>query len=148
MSEPSPDLWDPGRPEALHRVLQDVKSPCLQSALQDKEPELKRRKIDLIFKDVLKLKEEKEEEEEEEEEEEQCGGKHLLQIKKIQEEEEGPSTSSCSSCVKLRKRIVELEEELSQLRGGRGGPSNILHSGAPPPRAGPRRGLCRWDTLL
>lgn len=141
MSEPSPDLWDPGRPEALHRVLQDVKSPCLQSALQGKEPEeeepeLKRRKIDLIFKDVLKLKEEKEEEEEEQEQE-QCGGKHLLQIKKIQEEEEGPSTSSCSSCVKLRKRIVELEEELSQLRGGRGGVPTSSTQEPPHPEQGP-----------
>jgi len=39
--------------------------------------------------------------------------------------------------VKLRKRIVELEEELSQLRGGRGGVPTSSTQEPPHPEQGP-----------
>lgn len=93
------------------------------------EPPAKRKKIDLIFRDVLQasledspktwpcytksecktvcdinnpgLKEEVEQEEEEPE--------------RVTSAE--PSTSFCPNCVKLKRRILELEEELGRLRG-------------------------------
>lgn len=49
-----------------------------------------------------------------------------LQLKLEEKEEEkqtrsDPSTSFCPNCVKLKKRILELEEELQRLRGEQGG---------------------------
>ncbi|KAM9376544.1 zinc finger protein 862 isoform 2-T3 [Pholidichthys leucotaenia] len=110
----------------------DIKSHCLKSTAQGKiccreeeesdwQPLAKKKRIELIFRDVLQasledtstshrtagvvhvpvLKKEKEEEEEEEEE----------------RSSEEPSTSFCPNCVKLKRRILELEEELSRLRG-------------------------------
>ncbi|KAM9351874.1 zinc finger protein 862 [Symphorus nematophorus] len=123
----------------------DFKSPCLQSALQGKsspckqpseepdgQPPAKRKKIDLIFKDVLEASLED-------------SGKsslpseckiaalasgfsssesslHITNVKVEEKEEENqsveePSTSFCPNCVKLRRRIMELEEELFRVRG-------------------------------
>ncbi|XP_041651152.1 zinc finger protein 862 [Cheilinus undulatus] len=154
------------KPLILPNVQKDSKSPCLQSALRGKssqskrpdeesdgQPPAKKKKIDLIFKDVLKAS---------------LGDsiKSCISTEckpaaessfnvpnlKVEEKEEDnqskeePSTSFCPNCVKLKKRILELEEELSRLRGGQedvvGAPMSDQHqtqnSQAPPhPEQGP-----------
>lgn len=155
---------DTVKPAVLSNIQTDFKSPCLQSALQGKpspskqpseepdgQPPAKRKKIDLIFKDVLEASLEDASlsqssllgeckkavlgsrlgssesslnvpnlKVEENEEENQCG--------------EEPSTSFCPNCVRLKRRILELEEELSRLRGKqRDGPP--MSEQVPPPNA-------------
>lgn len=49
--------------------------------------------------------------------------KHGLQLKVKEEKTQTstePSTSFCPNCVKLKRRILELEEELLRLRGEQG----------------------------
>lgn len=69
-----------------------------------------------------------------------------LKVEKEEENQNGqePSTSFCHNCVKLKRRILELEEELSLLKGdqrngpptpGQGPPENQLV--APHPEQGP-----------
>uniref|UniRef100_A0A3Q3EQL2 PR domain containing 11 n=1 Tax=Kryptolebias marmoratus TaxID=37003 RepID=A0A3Q3EQL2_KRYMA len=94
--------------------LRPTKEPCEESYDQ---PPAKRKKIDLNFKDVLEASLE------------DCSpswsrssligeSKAGLQLKvKVEEEEKHqtrtePSTSFCPNCVKLKRRILELEEEL------------------------------------
>uniref|UniRef100_A0A3B4A580 SET domain-containing protein n=1 Tax=Periophthalmus magnuspinnatus TaxID=409849 RepID=A0A3B4A580_9GOBI len=101
------------------------------------QPPAKRKKIDLIFKDVL---------------EEKCkvplhtltlntsdtckippqsqalntaqdGGSCGLVLK---QEPEEPSTSFCPNCVKLKRRVAELEAEIERLRGQQGPPGQTL----------------------
>lgn len=155
---------DTGKPAVPSNIQTDFKSPCLQSVLQGKpspskqpseepdgQPPAKRKKIDLIFKDVLEasledaslsqsslLSECKKAvlssrfdssggslnvpnlKVEENEEENQCG--------------EEASTSFCPNCVRLKRRILELEDELSRLRGKqRDGPP--MSEQVPPPNA-------------
>uniref|UniRef100_UPI003AAF683B zinc finger protein 862 n=1 Tax=Centroberyx gerrardi TaxID=166262 RepID=UPI003AAF683B len=145
-----------GNPAVLPRLDKDVKAPCLQSALQckpslskqpgeeaDGQPPAKKKKIDLIFKDVLEASLE-------------ASGRsrahpaghssfpreckvtvlglgfdssdadfNLPPLKVEEKEEETqsneePSTSFCPNCVKLKRRILELEAELSRVRGEQG----------------------------
>ncbi|XP_061577528.1 zinc finger protein 862 isoform X1 [Cololabis saira] len=138
----------PGKPAALPKLLKDFKSPCLKSALHgklfskqpkdesDNQPPAKRKKIDLIFKDVLEASLE----DSSKSWSRPCllggGRRPSLQLGlslsessvscldvKVEETEEDsrsreePSTSFCPNCVKLKRRILELEEELSRLRG-------------------------------
>lgn len=141
---------DTGKPAILPNIQKDFKSPCLQSALQGKpspskqpseepdgQPPAKRKKIDLIFKDVLEASLE---------DSSKCHSSLPSECKtaalglrfnssesslnipnlKVEEKEEEnpsheePSTSFCPNCVKLKRRILELEEELSRLRGEQG----------------------------
>lgn len=143
---------DTGKPAALPNLHKDFKFSCLQSALQGKpgtskqfseesdgQPPAKRKKIDLIFKDVLQASLE---------DSTKFGSQASLpseckvpvlgsgfnssensfnipNLKAEQKEEENqcveePSTSFCPNCVKLKRRILELEEELSRLRGEQG----------------------------
>lgn len=126
----------------------DFKSRCLQSALQGKlskqlseesdgQPPAKRKKIDLIFKDVLeasleesgKFRSRSGQPSEYKvpalvsrfDSSETGFGIPNLKVEEKEEEEnqntEKPSTSFCPNCVKLKRRILELEEELSRLRG-------------------------------
>ncbi|CAK6981881.1 zinc finger protein 862 [Scomber scombrus] len=126
----------------LPNVQKDFKSPCLQSALQSKasdeadgQPPAKRKKIDLIFKDVLEASLEdcsKSRSQARSQAErkaalgsgfnasESCFNVPNLKVEEKEEENqtcEEPSTSFCPNCVKLKKRILELEEELTRLRG-------------------------------
>lgn len=131
---------DTGRPALLPSIQKDFKSPCLQSVLQGKpsptkqpveepdgQPPAKRKKIDLIFKDVLEASLE-----DSTKSKTQCsvgsrvdssdGSLNVSHLKVEEKEEEKPcgeepSTSFCPNCVKLKRRILELEEELSRLRG-------------------------------
>ncbi|CAN9498642.1 unnamed protein product [Ophioblennius macclurei] len=131
-------LTDPEKPPVLFNLQKDFKCP-LQTKVSkpptsedlDGPPPTKRKKIDLIFKDVLEASLD------------DSGKPRIagdvttphdsectlaesapcLKVEEKEEEEEEsshkPSTSFCPNCVKLRRRIVELEEELSRLRGGR-----------------------------
>lgn len=144
----------------LPNTQEDFKSPCLQSALQGKpspskqhgedsdgQPPAKRKKIDLIFKDVLEASLEDSSKSVVHSE---CkglgseGGFNVPNLKVEEKEEEDhsseePSTSFCPNCVKLKRRIQELEEELSRVRGERSnlvGPA--MSDQAPPhPEQGP-----------
>ncbi|XP_005937003.1 zinc finger protein 862 [Haplochromis burtoni] len=128
----------------------DFKSPCLQSALQGKlskqpseesdgQPPAKRKKIDLIFKNVLeasledsgKFRFRSGQTSEYKvpalvsgfDSSESGFGVPNLKVEEKEEENqstEKPSTSFCPNCVKLKRRILELEEELSRLRGEQG----------------------------
>ncbi|XP_028287701.1 zinc finger protein 862 [Parambassis ranga] len=117
---------DPGKPAAPLGLQKDSKSPCLRSALQGKQlseesssqPPAKRKKIELIFKEVLQASLE---------DSGKSGSSRcsILDLKVEQKQEENPtseepSTSFCPNCVKLKRRILELEEELSRLRGEQG----------------------------
>lgn len=145
-----------GKTAVLSNTDKDFKSPRLQSALQGKhspskqeedsegQPPVKRKKIDHIFKDVLKaslgdsdklciLSECKPSAPE--------GGFGVPHLKVEEKDEETqkkeePSTSFCPNCVRLKRRIVELEEELCRLRGGQdnsAGPNMSEHSNQAPP---------------
>lgn len=135
---------DIGKPN----IQTDFKSPCLQSALQGKpspskqpseepdgQPPAKRKKIDLIFKDVLEASLENFSKSRTQSSlPSECkiavlgSGSHSAEScfnvpdLKVEEKEENqsseePSTSFCPNCVRLKRRILELEEELSRLRG-------------------------------
>lgn len=66
-----------------------------------------------------------------------------LKVEEKEEEKQEPSTSFCPNCVRLKRRIQELEEELSRVRGEQGnvGPSMSEQSqhvqGPPHPEQGP-----------
>ncbi|XP_058501273.1 zinc finger protein 862 [Solea solea] len=127
---------DTGKPSVLSNLPREFKSPCLQSALQGKlcpskqpsdesdgQPPAKRKKIDLIFKDVLEASLEdpgRSSFQTTLHSECKAPGSGLslnLKVEEKEEENQEPSTSFCPNCVKLKKRILELEEELSRLRG-------------------------------
>ncbi|KAG7523056.1 PR domain-containing protein 11 [Solea senegalensis] len=126
---------DSGKPAVLSNLPKEFKSPCLQSALQGKlcpgkqpsdecdQPPAKRKKIDLIFKDVLEASLEdpgRSSFQTTLHSECKAPGSGLslnLKVEEKEEENQEPSTSFCPNCVKLKKRILELEEELSRLRG-------------------------------
>uniref|UniRef100_A0A3P8X7E8 PR/SET domain 11 n=1 Tax=Cynoglossus semilaevis TaxID=244447 RepID=A0A3P8X7E8_CYNSE len=123
----------------------DSSSPCLQSALQGKpwpikepshesdgQPAAKKKKIDFIFKDVLEASLGASSKSNSQTSiHRQCraakpgtefnGSKNtsIVQDLKVenQEEEKEPSTSFCPNCVKLKRRIQELEDELSRVKG-------------------------------
>lgn len=154
----------PGRPAVLPCAQKDFKSSCLQSALQGKpsptkhqteevdgQPPTKKKKIDLIFKDVLEASLE----DSGRSRSHACGQSsrdfkvagfisyvnsfNVPNLKVEEKEEESqtggePSTSFCPNCVKLKRRILELEEELSRLRGGKGHSTDPpMSEQAPPP---------------
>ncbi|XP_035497431.1 zinc finger protein 862 isoform X2 [Scophthalmus maximus] len=142
---------DTGKPAVLPNAQKDFKSPCLQSALQGKlcpgkqpseecdgQPPTKRKKIDLIFKDVLEASlEDPSKSRSQSSLRSECKvpvlgsglnsstssskvpnfGTPNLKVEEEEEEKQEPSTSFCPNCVKLKRRILELEEELSRLRG-------------------------------
>lgn len=138
---------DPDKPAVLQRLQKDFKSPAPPSDLKvklctskqsceevDDQPPAKKKKIDLIFKDVLEASLE----ESSKSRSRSCllgdSDKKELQLAadlsesrlvvsnlKAEESEENltggePSTSFCPNCVKLKQRILELEEELSHFR--------------------------------
>ncbi|XP_037623935.1 zinc finger protein 862 isoform X1 [Sebastes umbrosus] len=135
----------------LPKIQEDFKSPALQgkpspskqpSEESDGQPPAKRKKIDLIFKDVLEASlEDSCQSRSQSSLHSDCkapvgfnlsdGSFTVLNLKVEEKEEENqsieePSTSFCPNCVKLKRRIQELEEELSRVRGQRGdrvGPS-------------------------
>lgn len=150
------------KPAVPSSVPRDFKSPCLQSALQGKageeadgQPPAKRKKIDLIFKDVLEASlEDSGRSRTRSSSHPECktapGAESFsvpnLKVEEKEEESparEEPSTSFCPNCVKLKRRILELEEELTRLRGEPAArPSNEpvqhQHDQAPPhPEQGP-----------
>lgn len=97
----------------------------------DSQPPAKRKKIDLIFRDVLQASLEDSAKTWPCFTNSECktvlqGGINILGLKEEVDhgevEQESvtsaePSTSFCPNCVKLKKRILELEEELTRLRG-------------------------------
>ncbi|XP_043981879.1 zinc finger protein 862 [Gambusia affinis] len=105
----------------------------------DGQPPAKKKKIDLIFKDVLEASLE------------DCtkprsGSSPSVPNLKAEKGEDNltsgePSTSFCPNCIKLKRRILELEEELSHLRKQQGnsvGPSSSeLQPDPPHPEQGP-----------
>lgn len=135
--------YSPEYIQKLHSVSQERidhtlrTGPEVSSIVRIKEdsedqPPAKRKKIDLIFKDVLKASLE-----------EKCkvplhilslnapetckipqqsqtlnaaGGLSGLVLKQEPEEQEEPSTSFCPNCVRLKRRVAELEAELDCLR--------------------------------
>uniref|UniRef100_A0A3Q2PUT2 PR/SET domain 11 n=1 Tax=Fundulus heteroclitus TaxID=8078 RepID=A0A3Q2PUT2_FUNHE len=149
---------DPEKPAVFQKLQKDFKPPGLPSALQgklctsrqsceelDRQPPAKKKKIDLIFKDVLEASLEDPRKSgssscllgEGDKPDLQPGAdvsvsRRSVPNLKAEETEESvssrkPSTSSCPNCVKLKKRIVELEEELACLRRQQGnspGPSS------------------------
>ncbi|KAM7415401.1 hypothetical protein PAMA_019974 [Pampus argenteus] len=146
---------DSGKPAVLPNIQKDFKSPSLQSALQckpspskppteeaDGQPPAKRKKIDLIFKEVLEASLEGSSKSRSQftlhtdcktpfvsgfNSSESCFNVPNLKVEEKEEENqnsEEPSTSFCPNCVKLRRRILELEKELSNLRGERG---DVVH---------------------
>lgn len=174
---------DPGK---LPNLQKDFKSPCLHSALQgklfpskqpseepDSQPPAKRKKIDLIFKDVLEASLE----DSSKPRPRPClpseckipalrfdssseSGFNVPDLKVEEKEEENqsseePSTSFCPNCVKLKRRILELEEELSRLKGpATSEQTQTQHDQAPPlPEQGPVEDLqgglgrlkCSWS---
>ncbi|XP_035981383.1 zinc finger protein 862 [Fundulus heteroclitus] len=151
---------DPGdtHPAVFQKLQKDFKPPGLPSALQGKlctsrqsceeldgQPPAKKKKIDLIFKDVLEASLEDSRKSgsgscllgEGDKPDLQPGAdvsesRRSVPNLKAEETEESVSSrklsaSSCPNCVKLKKRIVELEEELACLRRQQGnspGPSS------------------------
>lgn len=149
--------------ESLPSFQTDLK-PRKPSEEPDGPPSAKKKKIDLIFKDVLEASLEG------------SGGVKppsspppecktaprpsgldsaegpfsVLRPKVEKEEErwsvEEASTSFCPNCVRLKRRILELEEELSRLKGDRrdgppdGGPAEPQQA-APQPQQGPMEDL-------
>ncbi len=140
---------DTVKPAVLPSIQKDFKSPCLQSAVQGKpspskqpseepdgQPPAKKKKIDLIFKDVLEasLEDSCKSRSQSSLPSESKAAVHGSEFNssesnfnvpnlKVEEKEEEnqsseePSTSFCPNCVKLKRRILELEEELLRLRG-------------------------------
>uniref|UniRef100_A0A8C2WZ09 PR domain containing 11 n=1 Tax=Cyclopterus lumpus TaxID=8103 RepID=A0A8C2WZ09_CYCLU len=125
---------------ALFNIQEDFKPPCLQSVLQGKanagklsseepdgQPPAKRKKIDLIFKDVLEASlEDSGKSRSQSSLHGECkaavlglnssdGGFNVPNLK-VEENQSGEksSTSFCPNCIILKRRIQELEEELSR----------------------------------
>lgn len=142
--------------------MQRKRSPSKASEEPDGPPSAKKKKIDLIFKDVLEAslegsgrgKPQSSLPSECEIASHTSGihsseGPFSVPSLKVEKEEENrsveePSTSFCPNCVKLKRRILELEEELSRLKGDRrdgppvserGPPEN--QQAAPHPEQGP-----------
>ncbi|KAF1386294.1 hypothetical protein PFLUV_G00093110 [Perca fluviatilis] len=112
----------------------------------DGQPPAKKKKIDLIFKDVLEASLESRSS--------LPGGLPVPKLKVEETEEENqssqePCTSFCPNCVRLKRRIQELEDELSRVRGERRekpmsgpthpdqGPGTQRDQGPPHPEQGP-----------
>ncbi|TDH09985.1 hypothetical protein EPR50_G00092830 [Perca flavescens] len=112
----------------------------------DGQPPAKKKKIDLIFKDVLEASLESRSS--------LHGGLTVPKLKVEETEEENqssqePCTSFCPNCVRLKRRIQELEDELSRVRGERReapmsgqtqrdqGPGTQRDQGPPHPEQGP-----------
>lgn len=148
---------DNRKSEVLSKVQGDFKSPCLQSSSQTKpsagkpsrddadgQPPTKRKKIDFIFKDVLEASLEDKSPLTE------CkvplqklalnaATENTISSLKQENEEQSqePSTSFCPNCVRLKRRITELEEELERLRGQHSTPPNDQPPPPPHPEQGP-----------
>ncbi|XP_038138092.1 zinc finger protein 862 [Cyprinodon tularosa] len=159
---------DPEKTLVLQKVQEDLKSPALPSALRGKQcssklssegqPPAKKKKIDLIFKGVLEASLGDSSESRSGSHLHSEGHKPFFQpgadtsdscvgipnqtVPKIEENPTGqePSTPFCPNCVRLKKRIMELEEELSRLRNQQGnsmGPSSPLILDPPHPEQAP-----------
>lgn len=146
-----PDLK---KSESLPSSQRDFKSSSLPSTVRGKhspskpseepngQPPAKKKKIDLIFKDVLEASLEGSAWDKSQSSlPSECKtGEHsswidsieggfsvpCLKVEKEEENQRGeePSTSFCHNCIKLKRRILELEEELYRLKGDqRDGPS-------------------------
>lgn len=145
-SEKTISIPDSGKPAGLLNLLKVFKSPSPQSKLNSSKPEnreewesqppAKRKKIDLIFKDVLqasldgsaKLHSQTCHSSEDTSPSQESGFELSklalnvpnLKVEKKEEEKHSspePSTSFCPNCVKLKRRILELETELSRVKG-------------------------------
>lgn len=114
----------------IQRGLKSLQGKLSTSKQPSEEPPAKRKKIDLIFRDVLQASLGDSSENKPCYTESECKSVRRSDInipgfkeEVEQEEEQGsvssaePSTSFCPNCVKLKKRILELEEELRRLRG-------------------------------
>lgn len=119
--------------KVLPKIQSDLNS--LQGKLStskqpSEEPPAKRKKIDLIFRDILQASLGDSSENKPCYTESDCKIVRQTDINVLglkeeveQEDEQGsvtsaePSTSFCPNCVKLKRRILELEEELRRLRG-------------------------------
>ncbi|XP_023207890.1 PR domain-containing protein 11 isoform X2 [Xiphophorus maculatus] len=128
-------------PRSLHKELPAPKLCTGKQSCEetDGQPPAKKKKIDLIFKDVIEASLE------------DCtkprsGSSPSVPNLKVEKGEDNltsgePSTSFCPNCVKLKRRILELEEELSHLRKQQGnsvGPSSSeLQPDPPHPEQGP-----------
>lgn len=128
-------------------------SPSKQASEEpDCQPQAKRKKIDLIFKDVLEAslgdssKYKSLSSLPSEGKTATVGSsERSLDIPKLKAEEkeeenqsdEEPSTSYCPNCVKLKRRILELEEELAHLRGEQGDGPPQTNQATPHPEQGP-----------
>lgn len=114
------------------RSLQAKPSPSKQPGEEpDSQPPAKRKKIDLIFRDVLQASLEDSAKTWPCVTNSECktvwqGGINIPGLKEEVDQGEAeqgrvtsaePSTSFCPNCVKLKRRILELEEELTRLRG-------------------------------
>lgn len=137
-------------------------SPSKASEEPDGPPSAKKKKIDLIFKEVLEASLEGSGWAKPQSSlptectaashtsgADSSEGPFGVPGLKVEKEEENqsvgePSTSFCPNCVKLKRRILELEEELSRLKGDRrdgppvserGPPEN--QRAAPHPEQGP-----------
>lgn len=149
---------DAGKPSVLSNVQRDLKSrrklsPSKQASEEpDCQPQAKRKKIDLIFKDVLEAslgdssKYKSLSSLPSEGKTATVGSsERSLDIPKLKAEEkeeenqsdEEPSTSYCPNCVKLKRRILELEEELAHLRGEQGDGPPQTNQATPHPEQGP-----------
>lgn len=124
-------------------------SPSKPSEEPDGPPSAKKKKIDLIFKDVLEAslegsgrgKPQSALPSECKTASHSSGldsseGPCSVPSLKVEKEEENrcvgePSTSFCPNCVKLKRRIVELEEELSRLKGERRDGPAVSERGPP-----------------
>ncbi|XP_029008641.1 zinc finger protein 862 [Betta splendens] len=119
-------------------IHKDFEPPCLQSALQgepspkkqaseqcDGQPPAKKKKIDLIFKDVLLASLEGSGRSRLRSSILEFNSESVAALPKLKVEEkedeklssEEPSTSFCPNCVRLKRRILELEEEVFRLKG-------------------------------
>lgn len=114
----------------IQRELKSLQEKPSKSKQPSEEPPAKRKKIDLIFRDVLQASLEGSSKNELCYTKSECKTVWQSNInipglkEEVEQEEEKervtsaePSTSFCPNCVKLKRRILELEEELGRLRG-------------------------------
>uniref|UniRef100_A0A665VNA3 PR domain containing 11 n=1 Tax=Echeneis naucrates TaxID=173247 RepID=A0A665VNA3_ECHNA len=112
-----------------------TKQPSEES---DGQPPAKRKKISLIFRDVLEASLEDSSKSRSQSgfnSSESSFNVPNLKVEEKEEENQEPSTSFCPNCVKLKRRILELEDELSRLRGEK---SNVV---------GPSENTCQQDQV-